>query len=252
MQFKDHFSGHAGDYSKHRPSYPEALYDAVYAHVTSFDTAWDCGTGNGQVAVHLAERFDQVLATDASASQISHAMEHPKVSYSVCRAEHTPFSNNSFDLITVGQAIHWFDFEPFFEEVRRVAKKNSIFACWTYRFLTIDTETNAVLRRFFDLIEEYWPPERDHVEALYRTIPFPDDFEEQPMEDIHIERPLYPDDVLNYLRTWSSVKNYRNAHDGSDPVELFRQDFYSAWGETGEPKTVTHPMLTRLFVVNRL
>jgi SAM-dependent methyltransferase len=250
IEFKDHFSGHSRRYSRYRPTYPDELYDAVCSHVRHFNLAWDCATGNGQVAVHLAERFSQVIASDASANQISHAIPHERVEYHVCKAEHTGFEDACFDLVTVGQAMHWFDFDAFFSELRRVTRPGGIFACWTYRFLTIDRELDAVLRKFFDHIESYWPAERDHVEALYTTIPFPEDLAEQEMEEIHIERDMYADDVLHYLRTWSSVKNYKLEHGGEDPVTLIENEFKECWGDAGSVRLVTHPMVTRLFVVN--
>ena len=249
MEFKDHFSGHAKTYSQHRPTYPNELYDSICSNVAEFDLAWDCGTGNGQVAVHLAERFKKVMASDASAQQIEHATPHSKVEYHICKAEQTNFKSQIFDLITVGQAIHWFEFESFFEEVRRVIKPGGIFACWTYRFLTINEDLDTILEKFFKEIEPYWPPERDHVEALYTTIPFPDDFNSLNIEEIHIDREIGVDDVLNYLRTWSSVKNYRLRHQ-MDPLKLIESEFRQSWGVVGELKMVRHPMLTKLFQVH--
>jgi SAM-dependent methyltransferase len=250
MKFKDHFSGHAGIYAQHRPTYPDSLYEAICEHVPNRQLAWDCGTGNGQVAVHLAEYFEKVLASDASANQIEHAIAHPKVEYHVCRAEETPFDDRSFDLVTVGQAIHWFDFEPFFAELRRVTKPGGIFACWSYRYLTINAELDAVLEKFFALIEPYWPPERDHVESRYKTIPFPPYLSEIVIQDgIHIEREMPAESVLNYLRTWSSVKNYKKEHHGKDPLASIEAEFQDRWGGRDRLRLVTHPMLIKVFRV---
>lgn len=245
MGFKDHFSGHAKIYAAFRPTYPEELYERITDLVHQRHRAWDCGTGNGQVAVHLAERFGEVMASDASRQQIDHAEPHPKVVYKVAKAENSGYDDQAFDLITVGQAMHWFHFEEFFREVRRVARPGCVFSCWTYRFLTIDPELDRVLEKFFDLIETYWPPERDHVEARYSTIPFPDDFEVIPFEQIHIERDIPPEKVLNYLRTWSSVKNFRQEN-GEDPLLHIEEEFMYVWGD--QPlRRVTHPMVTKVF-----
>ena len=75
--FKDHFSGHAGDYARYRPSYPPELFRTVSALVTRHERCWDAGNGNGQAAVGLAEHFAEVVATDASADQIAHAIAAP-------------------------------------------------------------------------------------------------------------------------------------------------------------------------------
>ena len=110
---KDLFSGHAADYALYRPTYPEALYEWVFSRVQYFGNAWDCGTGNGQVANKLSQRFENVEATDISEAQMQQAIRLPNVQFHVCPAETTPYPEAYFDLITVGQALHWFDFERF-------------------------------------------------------------------------------------------------------------------------------------------
>ena len=108
---KDLFSQQAAEYAKYRPNYPQNLYDFIFKHVKSFGSAWDCGTGNGQAAAALAKKFKHVVATDLSENQIRHADLKPNITYIVCRAEKTAFQNQSFDLVTVAQALHWFDFD---------------------------------------------------------------------------------------------------------------------------------------------
>ena len=112
--FKDHFSGHSADYHKYRPHYPDELFDFIKGQISSTNNAWDVGTGNGQCAVKLADFMDAVLATDPSANQIKNARAHGKVRYHVSAAEACPVGLNEFDLITVAQAMHWFDLEKFF------------------------------------------------------------------------------------------------------------------------------------------
>lgn len=107
--FKDHFSSHAGQYARSRPTYPAELFDFLVSLTNHHDLAWDCATGNGQAAVALAGRFARVIATDASAAQVANAAEHPNVTYLVATAEHSGLSHESVDLITVAQALHWFD-----------------------------------------------------------------------------------------------------------------------------------------------
>ena len=118
--FKDHFSGHALDYRAFRPAYPPELFAFLAHSAPARDLAWDCGTGNGQAAIGLAEHFASVFATDASAEQIKNAARHPKIEYAVAPAEQCPLADHSADLITVTQALHWFHLDRFYAEVRRV------------------------------------------------------------------------------------------------------------------------------------
>ena len=69
-KFKDHFSGHAVEYAKFRPHYPDELFEYLALISPRHELAWDCATGNGQAAVGLARHFDSVIATDASAQQL--------------------------------------------------------------------------------------------------------------------------------------------------------------------------------------
>src|SRR3954470_6311391 len=109
MGTKDYFSNHAKIYAAFRPTYPEELYSFIFQHLEQRTTAWDCATGNGQVASYLAKHFDQVYATDISQQQLDNAILLPNISYTVSAAEKTSFPDQFFDLVTVGQALHWFN-----------------------------------------------------------------------------------------------------------------------------------------------
>src|SRR5437016_4267876 len=105
-QIIDNFSTGAADYASFRPESPPELFDFIYKHVNGFDAAWDCGTGNGQVAAKLAEKFKTVYGTDISNEQLDHAIKKDNIIYRHERAEQTTLASNSVDLITVAQAIH--------------------------------------------------------------------------------------------------------------------------------------------------
>ena len=81
------YSPFAAQYAQSRPGYPAELFSDLAALVPGRDLAWDGATGNGQAAVAVAEHFDRVIATDASAEQIRHAHRHPRVEYRVATSE---------------------------------------------------------------------------------------------------------------------------------------------------------------------
>lgn len=64
MAFLDLFSENANLDAAARPRYPEELFTFIAAQAPARNRAWDCGTGSGQAAVSLAERFAEVVATD--------------------------------------------------------------------------------------------------------------------------------------------------------------------------------------------
>ena len=96
---------------------------------------WDCATGSGQAAVSLAGHFDRVIATDASRQQLDQAMPHDRVTYQVAQAQRTGIASGSVDLVTVAQALHWFDIPRFFNEAKRVLKPGGVVAVWCYSWV---------------------------------------------------------------------------------------------------------------------
>jgi SAM-dependent methyltransferase len=240
MSFKDHFSRQSQDYARARPVYPPELFRFAATLPAGRDLAWDCGTGSGQAAVPLAGHFARVLATDASAAQVTRAKRSAGVTYAVAAAEHPPLRNASVDLVTVAQALHWFDFDAFFAAVRRVARPGGAFLAWGYGHCRIGPEVDAVYGRFYgDVVGSYWPPERRHIEESYRNIPMP--FPALPAPAFAMEVRWDLAAYLAYLGTWSSTQRYKEAK-GSDPLDIVRADMERAWGDPAQAKTASFPL----------
>ncbi len=218
---KDRFSSHAQEYSRFRPDYPKNLYESVLDQCNHFDRAWDCGTGNGQVAFVLSKYFKKVEATDISKEQIKYAKDSKNIKYSVRQAENTLFTDSQFDLITVAQAIHWFDLDSFYSEVDRVLRKDGIFAVWGYGLIEFEnSELNRLVQWFYkDVTGPYWDKERVKVHNHYKDIEFP--YPILPSNNFRIDVEYSIEDLLNFLSTWSSVKNYKE-QTGSDPIALLQ------------------------------
>lgn len=238
--FKDHFSGHADEYARARPVYPDALFAWLATCTPTHACAWDCGTGNGQAARGLVPYFEQVVATDPSAEQLAQAALHPRIDYRVEPAEQTTLPAASVDLVTVAQALHWFRFEAFFAEVRRVLRPAGVLAVWAYSLAHITPAVDAVVQRFYaEIIGPYWPTERRWFDEGYETIPFP--FTRIPTPDFQMERPWHLADLLAYLGTWSGTRRYQ-AHQGHDPRDRIRQALRTAWGADEQPRLVRWPL----------
>src|SRR4051812_43588784 len=165
---KDNFSTQSDKYATFRPTYPEALFAYLRLIGNGFATAWDCGTGNGQIAGKLAELFDNVFATDISPSQLDNAIKRPNIFYSVQPAEKTYFEPDFFDLIIVGQAVHWFDFDQFYSEVKRTGKPGALVLIAGYGRPTISPEVDSIIDHlYYNIIGKYWDKERKYVDEGY-------------------------------------------------------------------------------------
>jgi ubiquinone/menaquinone biosynthesis C-methylase UbiE len=227
MSFKDHFSRQSAAYSRYRPAYPEPLIEFVAAQAPGRRVAVDCATGNGQAAVALASHFDAVLAVDGSASQLSRARPHPRVHYAAALAERLPLRDRSADLVAAAQAAHWFHFERFHAECRRVLVPDGVVALWTYEKFRASDAVDAVIDEFYtDVVGRDWPPERRYVEQGYRTLPFP--WRELPAPVFELETEWRLEQVMGYLATWSSVQRCKE-RTGRDPLPALESRLATAW-----------------------
>lgn len=240
---KDLFSGHAHQYATFRPVYPVELYQFIFRNLKNFDSVWDCGTGNGQAAKYLSAHFKKVYATDISREQLTNAFQASNIYYSVTPAEKTSFSDHQFDLITVAQALHWFDRHSFYKEVRRVAKPGALLAVWGYSVLTISPQADAIIMDFYrNIIGPYWDEARKLVDEEYKTIDFPFEEIKAPKFNIYVRWTI--DELRGYLTTWSSTQKYIREN-GINPVEALCERIKPFWELTTE-KTIKFPVFMRL------
>lgn len=239
----DHFSAHAAEYAQHRPTYPAALFDWLTLQSPGLDLAWDCGCGNGQATVPLADRFVRVVATDISAQQIAHCPIHPRIEFRNAPAEDSGLANDCCDLIVVAQALHWFDFFRFYEEVARVLKPGGLLAAWTYQLLRAEPAIDVVLEDFYRrVLGPHWPPERRWVDQGYRGMPFP--FADLPVPDFEITLAWTLDDLLHYLDTWTAVRRCKEA-DKHDPLVPLDEALAAVWGPRQTRRGIRWPIAIR-------
>lgn len=244
MNFKDHFSRHAGDYVRYRPEYPDSLFDFLGKAVNHHELAWDSGTGNGQAARGLAAHFYRVIATDPSAEQIHHAVPHEKITYLVAAAEHSEIPSHSVDLITVAQAVHWFDLPRFYQEARRVLKPDGALAVWCYGLTQITPEIDTVVQHFYNnIVGPFWPPQRRYIDEKYETLPFP--FVEFPVPEMPMKVQWNLREFLGYLQTWSATNRFIEKHD-QNPLDLVHALLEKSWSDSGKRHTVRWPIHLRL------
>ena len=239
--FNDHFSGHASDYANARPHYPDALFYWLASQCARRALVWDAGCGNGQASVALARHYESVYASDPSAEQIAAVESHSRVRYAVEAAEHCALPDASADLVTVAQAMHWFDVSRFQAEVRRVLVPGGVFAAWTYAQSRVTPAVDAVFDRFHDaLLDGYWPAGREHVIDGYRNLPFAfTRLANAPAFEMRCDWTLLQ--YLAYLRSWSASQRYLRST-GNDAVAMIETEIRAAWGDPQQVRAVVWPL----------
>lgn len=240
---KDNFSLRSDEYAKYRPAYPLDFFDYLNSIVLNKQNAWDCGTGNGQVAYELAKTFDNVFATDVSQSQIDNALHKNNIIYSVQPAEKTNFENQQFGLIVIAQAIHWFDFEKFYAEVRRTAKENALICVIGYGRIEISPQIDQIITNFYEnVIGAYWDKERKYIDENYETIPFP--FNEIQTPKFVNKLTWALEHLIGYLNTWSAIKHFVKQND-YNPINRLQHEIEQHWGNE-YTREIRFPLLLRI------
>ncbi|XP_004493415.1 uncharacterized protein [Cicer arietinum] len=251
------FVNQAKQYADSRPSYPLQLFQFIASKTPSHNLVWDVATGSGQAAKSLATLYKNVIATDVSEKQLEFATKLPNVRY-----QHTPSTmskieleqlvtpEGTIDLVTIAQALHWFDLSTFYEQVKWVLKKpHGIIAAWCYNLPRISNEVDIVLDQLYSVISKpYWDSARKLVDENYRSIDFPfeavDGVDHTGPFEFVTETNMTFDGLLTYIRSWSA---YQTAKEkgvellGDDVVEKFK----FAWGEDVR-KTAKFPIYLRI------
>lgn len=233
-----YFTSQADSYKDFRPTYPTELFDWL-KDIAAGDTVWDVGCGSGQASAALARVFGKVIATDTSQPQLDQAPAISTIDYRCESASASSIGNATVGLTLVAQALHWFDLEAFYTEVKRVSMPGAPLVALTYNLLSIEGVDEVIHHLYFDVLGPYWPAERRHVETGYREIPFPFQRIESPAFAMHARWSL--EHLVGYLRSWSALVLYER-ETGKDALANIQGRLERAWGETTAVKDVAWPL----------
>lgn len=134
------FSTRVRDYQRYRPSYPREVL-ALAERELGLNQNWrvaDIGCGPGFLAQLFLEAGCEVFGVEPNA-EMREAGERilsmwPRFHSVVGRAEATGMPNHTVDLITAGQAFHWFEPEAARYEFRRILKADGwVMLVWNER-----------------------------------------------------------------------------------------------------------------------
>lgn len=237
------FSKQADLYAKYRPEYPEEMYNFIFDHLDQQKITWDCATGSGQIAIYLANHFDQVFANDISEEQLAYAQEKANITYLNTPGEHSGLPENTFDLITIAQAIHWLNFDKFYDEVRRTSRKDALLAVIGYGMVRIDKQSNILIDELYETaFSKYFNENRRYLDNCYQNIPFP--FEEIPTPTFKNHYTWSLDQLEGYFNSWSAIQRIKSEK-GYNPADETITELKQVLSNP-EKFEVTFPIFIRL------
>jgi ubiquinone/menaquinone biosynthesis C-methylase UbiE len=116
--------------------------------------ALDIATGGGHTAKQLSPYVKRVVATDITKDMLENTADHltgySNIDYIIADAEHLPFLDHTFDIVTCRIAAHHFpNQDQFIREVKRVLKEKG-------KFLLIDniSPDNEIYDSFINRLEK--------------------------------------------------------------------------------------------------
>ncbi|GMH36232.1 hypothetical protein BSKO_04100 [Bryopsis sp. KO-2023] len=230
------FDSQAQEYAKYRPTYPNELYDAVYAFadLPSYGVALDIATGSAQAALKLTEKFERVVAIDPNEKMLSMAQPHPKLELCLGSAESLGVPPESADLITVAQALHWFDLRQFYSEAKRVLRPHGALAAWSYGLARFE-DNHAASQILRDFSWKHVGPYRaDNAKDLIARThselpPLPEEFGVVEKKTMEMKTRMPFSNFIRYVETWSSYNTFKeNRRDARDALLNFRVECMSA------------------------
>ena len=170
--FTHRFDRRVAVYAKYRPSYPAQILNILRTEI-GFDkktVVADIGSGTGLLSKLFLENGNTVYGVEPNEEMRSHAeetlYEFPHFVSIRDKAHDTTLGDPSIDLVTVGQAIHWFDREPATQEFTRILRKNGQL-CVVYN----DRDKKDPFMQSYEAIIEKHARDRARVPDVWRSGP---------------------------------------------------------------------------------
>ena len=146
----DSFGAAARAYDRHRPRYPEAMFDDLLAGRGV--RALDVGAGTGIASAQLATHGAEVLALEPD-SRMAELIQEKGLAVEVATFEDWDHAGRTFDLILFAQSFHWVDPAVALPKIRRLLRPGGQLAlAWNRQVPVRPTRADfaTVYRDFLD------------------------------------------------------------------------------------------------------
>jgi SAM-dependent methyltransferase len=239
------FSKQGIGYLAARPTWPNELFTYLAELCPNRKRAWDCATGNGQVAIKLSTHFKEVFATDISADMIKLGVQRKNVIYKVGAAEKCQLPSKSVNLITGGHAAQWIDLDRFYDEVRRVAIPGAVLSLFGFRDVLVSADVDKIVSRYIhELLGPFWQEKnKDLNDSKLTNLHFP--FQEIAHPEFAIRLSCLPERLLTLLDSYSAAQGFLEYH-RQLPSDFIREELIEAWGGPNRLRKIQLPVHLRV------
>ncbi len=226
----------AARYAKYRPDYSPHLQRAIEASGIVSDRALDVAAGTGISTRAVAAVARHVVALDASVAMTAVAPRWPNVAHVIGSAERLPFVASTFDLLTVGSALHWFHREAFVRQAARVTTESGHLVIHDHGF----TGQMDGVPEFHDWIHHRYlrgypaPPRGEKLAPGVDLGPFRFVATERYEQPVTVTR----DHLAGYLTTQSNLQVVMTSPQASADVMHWLEKELNPFFETAEQQTV--------------
>jgi ubiquinone/menaquinone biosynthesis C-methylase UbiE len=196
----------AARYARARPYFHPLVIERIREHLNleqPVPRALDVACGTGQSSRALQAIAERVIGTDISNAMLDYAKENPGIEFLESPAENLPLEPETFDLLTVCMAFHWFDQPRFLREAHRVLKANG----W---LIVYDNEAraqmigNPTFRSWADRIYVNYPAPPRTATPMDSTFFSSHGFQLDPLEEFENHVSFTPDELAAYMTTQSN------------------------------------------------
>ncbi len=241
--FTHRFDKRAEQYSKYRPGYPKKILEILRSEISfNRDAAVaDIGSGTGLLSRLFLQNGNTVYGVEPNDEMRSYAEQSlsmlPGFVSIGGRAESSGLKDSSVDLVTVGQALHWFDRDPTIREFARILRERG-HLCVIYNDRN---NTDPFMKRYEDVVQKH---ARDRAEVLdvCRSEPWKEDnlstfFQERKYKKFNLPNEQFLD-LEGLLGRMTSVSYMPNI-DETERFKALNLDvtrLFKDWEKTGTVK----------------
>lgn len=248
-------------YKESRPTIPPGMVAEIveYANKTvrcQEGLCVDVGCGPGQSTECFSPHFKAVLGTDISETQIDIARATctaNNVTFQVAQAESLPVEAGSVALVSTVNALHWFHWDAFFAEVRRVLCDGGVFCPSLYRLRAVaEPGLEDCLEEFRrEEFKGYTTPQHDFWTYGYDYTEVP--FNDAQKRDFVVKEITTLSAVMALVRTWSFVirKEEKEPEEAAQALERLSTKIRSTLGKSDEDDPTLHVAYKASYILCR-